>query len=155
MISKERVESIINECIDPEKEFVVELTISANNSILVLLDSDDGISIDRCVKVSKAIEQDLDRDEEDFEIEVSSAGLSLPLKVVRQFIKNQGRTLSGISNDGEKLTGKLICANENEFTIEVEEMVKLEGKKRKELVIRSVTFAYNDVKSATIVISFR
>ncbi|MDD4385407.1 MAG: ribosome assembly cofactor RimP [Bacteroidales bacterium] len=155
MISKERIESIISECIDSEKEFVVDITISASNNILVLIDSDEGISIDRCVKVSRAIEQNLDRDEEDFELEVSSAGLSSPLKVVRQYKKNLGRLLNVIPIEGEKVTGKLVDVNENDFTIEVEEMVKEEGKKRKELLVRKVTFAYKDLKSAKIVISFR
>ncbi|MDD2197358.1 MAG: ribosome assembly cofactor RimP [Bacteroidales bacterium] len=155
MISKERVEAIVNECIDSEKEFVVDVSISANNKILVLLDSDEGISIDRCVKVSRKIEQDLDEDDLDFELEVSSAGLSSPLKVVRQYKKNLGRSLNVISNDGEKTKGKLVEVNDNDFSIEVEELLKPEGKKRKELVLRTVTLAYNEVKSAKIIISFR
>jgi ribosome maturation factor RimP len=155
MISKERIEAIVNECIDSEKEFVVDVSISANNKILVLLDSDEGISIDRCVKVSRKIEQDLDEDDLDFGLEVSSAGLSSPLKVVRQYKKNLGRSLNVISNDGEKIKGKLVEVNDNDFSIEVEELLKPEGKKRKELVLRTVTLAYNEVKSAKIIISFR
>jgi ribosome maturation factor RimP len=155
MISKEQIEVVVNECIDPEKEFVVDVSISANNKILVLLDSDEGISIERCVKVSREIEQNLDRDEMDFELEVSSAGLSSPLKVVRQYKKNLGRSLNVISNEGEKIKGKLVEVNDNDFSIEVGELVKPEGKKRKELVLRTVTLAYNEVKSAKIIISFR
>jgi len=155
MISKQKIEHIVNEHIDPSSEYIVEVTVSASNSILVLIDSDEGISIDRCVKVSRAVEQSLDRDEEDFELEVSSAGLSSPLKVVRQYKKNIGRHLDVVTSNGQKYTGKLVEVDDNNFAIEVEEMVKPEGKKRKELVVKKMAFAYADIKSSTIVISFR
>ena len=155
MISKQKIEDIVNEHIDPSSEYIVEVTVSASNSILVLIDSDEGISSDRCVKVSRAVEQSLDRDEEDFELEVSSAGLSSPLKVVRQYKKNIGRHLDVVTSNGQKYTGKLVEVDDNNFAIEVEEMVKPEGKKRKELVVKKMAFAYSEIKSATIVISFR
>lgn len=155
MVDKSTIESIVSEQLDNEKEFVVDIAVSTGNKILVLIDSDTGITIDRCVAVSRSIEQSLDRDTEDFELEVSSAGLSSPLKVVRQYQKNVGRNLDVLLNSGEKFTGKLTNATEVEFSIEVEQMIKQEGKKRKELVISTMTFPYNEVKTAYVVVTFR
>ena len=148
MISKGTVESIVNQHINTDNEFVVEISVSSSNKIIVLIDSDDGITIDRCVLVSKAIEQSFDRDEEDFELEVSSAGLSSPLKVVRQYQKNIGRNLDVVLANGTKMQGKLLSATESSFSIEVQEKVVLEGKKRKELITKSIDLPYSDIKTA-------
>ena len=155
MVEKSRIETIVNEQLNSEKEFIVDISISTGNKILVLIDSDSGVTIDRCVIVSKAIEESLDRDEEDFELEVSSAGLSSSLKVVRQYKKNIGRNIDILLNSGEKYIGKILEANDLGFLLEVEEMVKQEGKKRKELVTRNVNIPYSDVKTAYIVVTFR
>ncbi len=155
MVDKSRIEAIVNEQLNSEKEFIVDLSISTGNKILVHIDSDSGVTIERCVIVSKAIEESLDREEEDFELEVSSAGLSSSLKVVRQYKKNIGRNLDVLLNSGEKYSGKIVEANDLEFLLEVEEMIKEEGKKRKELVIRNINIPYSEVKTAYIVVSFR
>jgi ribosome maturation factor RimP len=155
MIDKQRVEELVLEQLNAETEFIVEVSVSAANKILVLVDSDSGITIDRCVKISRAIEQNIDREQEDYELEVSSAGLSSPLKVVRQFQKNIGRSLDVILANGEKLKGALIAASDLGFTLEVEKMVKPEGKKRKERMIEQLELQYQQVKSAQISISFR
>jgi ribosome maturation factor RimP len=155
MVDKGTIETIVKEQLNPENEFIVEINISSGNKILVHIDSDLGVTIDRCVQVSKAIEQSLDRDEEDFELEVSSAGLSSPFRVVRQYQKNIGRNLDVLLNSGDKYQGKLLTANDELFTLEVEEMIIPEGKKRKEVVTRNIEFSYTDVKTAYIVVSFR
>lgn len=155
MVDKGTIETIVKEQLNPENEFIVEINISSGNKILVHIDSDLGVTIDRCVQVSKAIEQSLDRDEEDFELEVSSAGLSSPFRVVRQYQKNIGRNLDVLLNSGDKYQGKLLTANDELFTLEVEEMIIPEGKKRKEVVTRNIEFSYSDVKTAYIVVSFR
>ena len=155
MIDKELVENIVNEQLNPDEEFVVDISVSASNKIMVLLDGDNGITIDRCVKVSRAIEQSFDREEEDFELEVASAGLSESLKLPRQYKKNVGRSLEVVKADGQKIKGLLLSANQEAFVLEVESMVKPEGKKRKEKVIDQFEIPYTDVKSAIVVISFR
>jgi ribosome maturation factor RimP len=155
MIDKELVESIVNEQLNPNEEFVVDITVSASNKIMVLLDGDNGITIDRCVKVSRAIEQRFDRDEEDFELEVASAGLSESLRLPRQYKKNVGRSLEVVKSDGQKLKGLLLSANDSALALEVESMVKPEGKKRKEKVVEQFEIPYTQVKSAFVVISFR
>ncbi|MDD3566817.1 MAG: ribosome assembly cofactor RimP [Bacteroidales bacterium] len=155
MIDKKLVESIVNEQLNPNEEFVVDITVSASNKIMVLLDGDNGITIDRCVKVSRAIEQSFDRDEEDFELEVASAGLSESLRLPRQYKKNVGRSLEVVKSDGQKLKGLLLSANDSTLALEVESMVKPEGKKRKEKVVEQFEIPYTEVKSAFVVISFR
>jgi ribosome maturation factor RimP len=155
MIDRSTIDAIVNSQLDAEKEFVVDLSISSGNHIVVLIDSDEGITIDRCVKVSKAIEESLDREAEDFDLEVSSAGLSSPLKVFRQYQKNIGRELDIILTSGEKFRGKLLEATEAGINLEVLEMVKQDGKKRREPVVKQMDLVYDDIKSAIIVISFR
>ncbi len=155
MIDKKLVESIVNEQLNADEEFVVDITVSASNKIMVLLDGDNGITIDRCVKVSRAIEQSFDRDEEDFELEVASAGLSESLRLPRQYKKNVGRSLEVVKSDGQKLKGLLLSANDSTLALEVESMVKPEGKKRKEKVVEQFEIPYTEVKSAFVVISFR
>lgn len=155
MIEKKFIESVVNQHLEPKTEFIVDVSVSANNRILVIIDSDTGITIDRCVDVSRAIEQQLDRDKEDFELEVASAGLSEPLKIVRQYIKNIGRTVEVVMNSGVKKFGTLLSASNEGFSIEVQEKELVEGKKRKVMVTKTIPLAYADVKSTKIVISFR
>lgn len=155
MIDKKLVEEIVNEQLNPDEEFVVDISVSASNKIIVLLDGDNGITIDRCVKVSRAVEQSFDREEEDFELEVASAGLSESLRLPRQYMKNVGRSLEVVKSDGQKLKGLLLSANDSSLVLEIESMVKPEGKKRKEKVVEQFDIPYTDVKSAFVVISFR
>jgi ribosome maturation factor RimP len=126
MIDKATIESIVNEQLNPQTEFAVEISVSTGNKILVLIDSDQGVTIDRCVHISRYIEQNLDRDQEDFELEVASAGLSEPLKVPRQYAKNIGRRLDITLPTGIKFQGLLVESNDTKFTIEVEEMIVVE-----------------------------
>jgi ribosome maturation factor RimP len=155
MIEKSKVEAIIKENLDADNEFLVNLSISSGNTIMVLLDSDKGITIDRCVAISRAIEQSFDRETEDFELEVASAGLSESLKLPRQYKKNMGRSLEVLMTDGVKVKGSLVQANELDFTLEFEKIEKVEGKKRKQKTFEQITINYTDVKTAFVVVSFR
>jgi ribosome maturation factor RimP len=155
MIDKKLIEDIVNQNFNSDSEFIVDISVSSANKIFVVIDSDSGITIDRCVDISRAIEQQLDRDKEDFELEVASAGLSEPLKIARQYSKNIGRNVDVVLLDGAKKTGKLLSASLDGFQIEVQEKELVEGKKRKQLVTKTLSLAYADVKSTKIVISFR
>jgi ribosome maturation factor RimP len=155
MISKERIEQIVNQIIDTEKEFVVDITVSTSNHILVLIDSEAGVVIKRCVEISRFIEAQLDREEEDFDLEVSSAGLTSPLKVHRQFVKNIGRAVEVVLNDGQKVTGKMIDVSPTTFTIQYQEKVLIEGSKKKQLIDRTKEIPFTDAKTTVVIISFR
>jgi ribosome maturation factor RimP len=155
MIAREQIEKIITPKIEEEGLFIVEISVSSSNRITVFIDGDKGVTIDQCIDISRLIDQSLNRDEEDFELDVSSAGLDLPLKVQRQYIKNIGRLVDVVLSNGQKLTGKIVNANDEGVNLEVEKNIQIEGKKRKQPVTEIDTFKYSDIKSTKIVVSFR
>ena len=155
MIAKEQIEKLIQPKIEEDGLFLVEISINSSNHISIFIDGDKGVNIDQCIELSRFIEQSLNRDEDDFELNVSSAGLDLPLKVQKQYIKNIGRLVDVVLTNGQKLTGKLTSANDSGIDLEYEKSVLTEGKKRKQLVTAIETFKYSDIKSTKIVVSFR
>jgi len=155
MITKEKIEEIIKPKIDEEGIFLVDVAVSSSNKISVFIDGDKGVTIDQCIALSRFIEQNLNRDEDDYELDVSSAGLDLPLKVLKQYIKNIGRTVDIVLTGGQKFTGKLVNANAEGIDLEIEKNVMLDGKKRKQLVAEIMPLTYANIKSTKIVISFR
>ncbi len=158
MINKALVLDLVNERIDELANglFVVELNISSSNVIHIELDKKEGnVSVQDCISVSRNVEHNLDREEQDFELHVSSAGLDKPFRVPEQFTKNVGRQVKVILNDGSKLEGKLIKADASVLTLETEKKVKIEGKKKKELVIEQTDYPMEQIKETKIVISFK
>ena len=136
--------------------FVVDLTISSTNVIHLELDKTEGyVSINECMSVSRNIEHNLDRESADFELHVSSAGLDKPLRVLAQYTKNIGREVKVVTTDGKKQEGFLIAASEKELTLETSRKEKLEGKKKKELIVEQHVFPMNQIKETKIVISFK
>jgi len=158
MISKKRVLELIDERIaeyDPDL-FVVELSISTKGVISVEIDKKNGfVSVMDCMKVSRNIEHNLDREEEDFELKVSSAGLDKGLRVLAQYEKNVGRSVIVKRNSSDEVEGVLKSANADEIVVETSRKEKLEGKKKKELIVEAVTIPMNDVKETKIVITFK
>jgi ribosome maturation factor RimP len=119
-----------------------------------MVDSDTGISINQIVEISRFIESNLDREVEDFELSVFSAGLSEPLSLVRQYKKNIGTEIDVLLTSGQKLTGILIKADDQGIDLEVTTKEKSEGSKKKELVTRVHTFEYPEIKEAKKVLKF-
>ncbi len=158
MIKKDHILALAQERIDElDKDiFVVELIISANNNIQLEIDSAVGfVTIDDCVRVSRNIEHNLDREVQDFELSVSSAGIDKPLRHVRQYPKNIGRSLKIKTKSGEKLEGELTQVSENAISIRFEETLKLEGKKKKEKISKTVDLSFDEIQEAKVVISFK
>ena len=158
MISKQTVRQLAEERIKDRDErlFIVELTISASNVIRLELDKTEGnVSIEDCMSVSRNIEHNLDREDADFELHVSSAGLDKPLRVHAQYVKNIGRDLDVKLKSKEKTTGTLIAADEAGIVLKREEKQAVEGKKKKELVVIENKIAFSDINEAKIVISFK
>ena len=155
MITVKQIEDLILDKLEEDGAFVVDLTVSPGNKISVTLDSEKGIPISYCVDISRLIEHNLDRDKEDFALEVSTAGLDQPLKLPRQYKKNIGREVEVMTNEDNKLKGRLTDADNKGFTVETQEKVKIEGKKKKELKITSHHFNFEDVKFVKIVVSFK
>ncbi len=129
MIKSEQINNIVEAYLEGTDKFVVKLTVSKDNLINLFVDGDHGITIDDCVKLSRHIENSLNRDEEDFELRVSSAGIDLPYMMLRQYTKNIGRKIEAKLKDGTKKRGELVSADSEK--IEIIEDIKGKGKKKK------------------------
>jgi len=154
MITSHKVRDIVLNSIAQGELYIVEVTVAPGNRINVIIDSMKGATIDDCVMVNRSIEQQLDREVEDFELEVSSPGLTQPFKVLQQYHKNIGREVEVIRKDGQKQVGKLLAMDNNIMTIEIQKRVKLEGKKRPEWITEQHKIDINEVKSTKLVINF-
>ncbi len=154
MITKEQILDIITEKIEADDCFIVEVKVSASNKISVTVDSLNGISIDYCIQISRLIESSFDRDEEDFELEVSTPGLGQALRVLNQYKKNIGRDVEVTPLETAPFKGKLIEVSEDSFTVEEEKLVKVEGKKKKDLKVFKHNYKFDQVKSVKIIVSF-
>ena len=154
MIDREIVKSLVEEMLD-DKMFVVEITVSERNAIHVFVDSFDGLTIDQCIAISRHIEHSFDRDEEDFELQVSSPGLTQIFKVPQQYVKYTGRSVEVENLDGEKLEGIILEADNDKFVLETSSLEKLEGQKKKQLLVKQHHLKYGEIKSAKAVISFK
>ncbi|MBQ5975168.1 MAG: ribosome assembly cofactor RimP [Bacteroidales bacterium] len=146
MIDKFKVLDIVKDVLEGSDKYLVNMKITPDNRIFVDLDGDNGINIDDCIEVSRAIENSLNRDEEDFELNVSSAGADSPLKMPRQYRRHVGRELSVEPFEGAKVEGVLTEAGDTQFTI------KTKGSKKEPS--KELTFAYEDVKTARVLIRF-
>ncbi|MEX1191223.1 MAG: ribosome assembly cofactor RimP [Brumimicrobium sp.] len=158
MISKKKIGALALERIEELDKglFIVEIKISSSNVIQVEIDAEEGnVAIEDCVSVSRNIEHNLDREEQDFELQVSSAGIDKPFRVVKQYIKNIGQDVKVKLKEGGKLEGVLINADEEKFEVETTRKERLPGKKKKETVVEKHTFNYGDIKETKIVISFK
>ena len=155
MIEKKTVCQIVNEWLEGKDYFPVEVTISPDDKILVEIDHKEGVWIEDCVELSRYIESRLNREEEDYELEVSSAGIGQPFKVLQQYINYIGSEVEILTKDGRKLSGVLKAANEQQFTVTTQKKVKEEGAKRPKLVDEDLTFTYGEVKYTKYLISFK
>jgi len=135
--------------------FLVDVLIRPSNIIVVEVDSDEGVSIDDCIALSRNIESKLDRDVEDFELEVGSAGVTSPFKMPRQYQKNIGNEVELLTKSGQKLSGILKSSDDNGFVVTVTKMVKPEGAKKKMAIEEDLTFVYDDVKYTKYLIRFK
>lgn len=152
MITKEVIQRIAEEKLTGTM-FLVDITVGPGNAISVVIDSDHGLSIDKCIEMSRHIEHQFDREVEDFSLEVSSPGLTQPFKVLRQYLKNIGREVEVVTSKGDKMTGILKSASDNVFCIETTMNVKIDGKKAVET--KAAEFSFQDIKSVKPVITFK
>lgn len=155
MIEVGVVKALVEEWLSGKDYFLTDLTISADDRIVVEIDHKDGVWIEDCVELSRFIESGLDREREDFELEVGSAGIGQPFKVLRQYQIHQGDRVEVLKADGKKLVGVLGEADEEGFSLTVTEKVRLEGKKRPELVDRDYRLAFSEVKRTKYLIDFK
>ncbi len=154
MISRGKILELVKPVLDEKKFFIVSLTISTSKRITMYVDGLDGVKIEDCVQLSRAIEHGLDREEEDFELEVSSAGLDTPFTVREQYLKNIGKNVDIQHTDGSRTEGVLIEANEKDFVVEYRRREKIEGKKKKQTVIECKRHYYSEINKIKLKIKF-
>ena len=155
MIDKTVVKQLVEEWLDGKDYFLVDIEISTDNRIVVEIDHADGVWIEDCVELSRYIEERLDRDVEDYELEVGSAGLGQPFKVPQQYINFIGKEVEVLDADGKKVKGILKNVEGTRFTVTVKEKVKEEGKKRPVLTDIDKEYDMEKVKYTKYLISFK
>lgn len=152
MIKVSDVVNLVEQAIKDSDIFLVEVIVTSDNRIEISLDSMIGVSIDDCVRVSRFLEENMNREVEDYELMVASAGLSEPLKILKQYEKNLGKEVDVVLKNGQKKTGILRAATESIITIEYETKELVEGKKRKQSIIKTEEWKLDDIKSTKVVV---
>lgn len=155
MIDKNIVKKLVEEWLTNKEYFLVDIAISEDDKIVVEIDHADGVWIEDCVELSKYIEDHLSRDEEDYELEVGSAGLGQPFKVAQQYINFIGKDVEVMDAEGKKVKGVLKSVDGNDFVVTVREKVKAEGKKRPQLQPVDHQYQMDKVKYTKYIISFK
>ena len=148
MIDKNKLEESVKEFIKGTGIFLVAVRVSSSNRITILADRKEGITIDDCVTIHRHLEKNLDRNIEDFELQVSSPGLDMPFGVVEQYFKNEGNNVEIVDNEGSRFIGKLKNVTGGGFELETE--LKIKGKARE---MKDISFNFDQIKSTKVIIT--
>ncbi len=154
MIDKEKLTDFLNEALADTDCFLTDLTVSADNDIVVEIDSDGSIDIDFCSALSRRIEEAFPREPEDYTLEVGSAGLTAPFKVRRQWEKNLGNDIELLTRDGKKIYGRLARLTGDAAVLETEQKVRREGMKRPVIERLELEIPFSDVRRASYDLKF-
>lgn len=154
MINKQELIDVINTELEGSDIFLVEVKVSADNIIDVAIDSMGSVTIDDCIALNNKVLDHFDRDVEDYELTVGSYGISDPFKVLQHYKKNMRGEVEVLTKDGKKLKGTLKDADEEGFTLTITKKVKLEGKKRPEMVDEDLNYKYDEIKYTKNIIQF-
>lgn len=155
MTFKNKVQEVLDAALaEREQLFLIDLSINEANKISVILDGDSGVNLQDCIDISRAVENNLDREEQDFSLEVASAGVSSPLKLVRQYKKNIGRTIKVKTISLEEIEAKLTMADDEKITLEWQDREPKKIGKGKETVDKKLQLSYENIKEAIVIISF-
>ena len=152
---RKKIEDLLNEFLSTREDlFLIDLKFSAGDDITVILDGDNGVSVQDCLDASRAIEFNMDREEHDFSLQVMSAGLSEPLVTPRQFNKNLGRDIEVMLQDSSEIEGELVDVDEEKITLVLRYRKPKEVGKGKEDVEEGREIVYSDIKKALVAIKF-
>ena len=154
MITKEKIESLIEEKLVGTDFFVVSIDISTANKISVEMDGDNGFHISECINFSRQIEKSFDREVEDFSLEVSSPGLNKSFRLTRQYLKNLNKPVVVKINEGDKVKGVLTFADDNKISVQTSRKERLEKKKKKVEIVEDVEILREDILETKLVIEF-
>lgn len=151
---REKVEELLGEAFEENKSlFLIELSISNNNHISVVIDGDRGVSVNDCIAVSRKVEHGLDREEEDFSLEVTSSGVSQPLLFLRQYKKNIGRKLTVVTSE-QQIEGELVAVKDGEITLRWKAREPKPVGKGKQTVEKQAVVPLDDITEARVKITF-
>lgn len=155
MIDKKAVKEIVEKWLEDKEYFLVDVEVSSDNCVVVEIDHADGVWIEDCAELSRFIEENIDREVEDYELEVGSAGLGQPFKVPQQYQNFVGQEVEVLDADGKKVKGLLKGVDGNDFVVTVNEKVQVEGKKRPVKMDVDHTYQMDKVKYCKYLISFK
>jgi ribosome maturation factor RimP len=155
MIDRQKVVELANEWLADKEYFLVDVIITKDDKITVEIDHAEGVWIEDCAELSRHIESGLSRDSEDYELEVGSAGLGQPFKVVQQYKNHIGLEVEVLGKDGKKYKGILKEAGDEDFVLSMTKKEKVEGVKRPQLVEVDLKFTYDEVKYTKYIIKFK
>lgn len=149
MISRETIQPMVEEILAGTDKFLVDIVVQPTNRIYIYFDSDSSITISDCQEISRTLEGNLNREDEDYDLTVSSSGIDRPLKMVRQYRKNIGKELEVITNDGRDISGVLIKVDDT--FLELEHPVR---KPKKEIKKENTILSFNEIKTAKLIVKF-
>lgn len=149
MIKADELKNSVENYLQETDMFVVDIKVKTGNNITILLDRDSGIRIDDCIKLTRFIESQYDREVEDYSLVVSSAGIGQPLKLLRQYLKIIGKEVDVEFNDKTMLKGILLAADDEKI------VVKTTTKIKKEIIEKETEIPFSTIKSVKEVISFK
>jgi len=151
---KDKVSELLEKALEERQDlFLIECNVGADNRVKVVLDGDDGVNLKDCMEISRAIEHNLDREQTDFALEVTSAGATAPLLLSRQYKKNIGRFLE-VKTDDTVFEGKLTEADENKIVLEWKAREPKPVGKGKHTVQKREEIVFSDIKEAKVVLKF-
>ena len=154
MAFKDKVNDLITQALlEKPSVFLIDLTISDSFKITVNIDGDNGVILQDCIDLSRAIENNLDREEQDFSLEVASVGVGSPLKMIRQYKKNVGRTLI-VKLETQTIEAELVEANDNFIILSWEAREPKKIGKGKETVQKRQEIPYTEIKEAVVTVTF-
>lgn len=155
MIDKNQIKEIAGQYLTNSPNYLTDISVSGDNTIVVEIDNDEGVDIDDCVSLSRHIESRLDRDTEDYELTVTSAGLTTPFKTPRQYKKYEGEEVEVLSKNGQKIVGILQTSDDTGFIIKTIKKVKPEGAKRKIEIEEETRFSFDEIKYTKYLLRFK
>ncbi len=147
MIDKQYIQTLIEEKLQSTGYELITLKVSTQNEIIIEVDKLEGVDVDFCAELNHYLVEQLDAQGiEDYALEVGSVSLTAPFVTKMQYTKHLGHDVEVLASDGKKYRGALVSVDEDTFSIDTEVMVAVEGKKRKQKEMQTLTFAYNEVK---------
>ncbi len=146
MIDPKQIEELVANYVQGRDVQLINLKVSPDNRILVEVDAYKGVDLDYCSALNRYLQEQLDRDAEDYELEVGSVSITDPFRTKMQYEKHLGHDVEILTKDGRKLHGVLVNVEEDHFEADVEVLVQVEGKKKKEKQVQTQSFGYQDVK---------